>query len=475
MKSNRRDFLKKTGLLGLGMTGAHAIASARTGINQEPFPQTHRQTFNMSGFAAPRLDTVRIGVIGLGNRGTGTVRRFSSIEGVEITALCDIEPDRVKKSVDMIRDLGHRPDEYSGHEDEWKKMSERPDIDLIAIATPWDLHTEQCVFAMEHDKHAYTELPAATTIDECWELVETSERTRKHCVQMSSNCHGGIHAVILNMVREGFFGDIIHAEGAYIHDLLLGYNFTKHMYHDMWRLEENIGRDGNLYPQHGFVPIIQMLDINYGDKMEYLSSVSSNDFNMGEAAEKLAEEDDFWKKYTGRNYRGNLNTSIIRTNKGRTIMLQHDVSSPRPDVRFNMISGNRGIFKARPSRIATSHDGWIPESEFNALVEKYTPVITRRFQELARQAEATLREGHSYYRTTPTDWRLIDCLRNGLPMDMDVYEAAASSCITPLSVWSVENRSTSVTVPDFTSGAWENNQRGMDINLERGGGTTKLA
>ena len=466
--------MKKAGITGAGLVSANVIGCSGPAGNKEPFPQTHRQTFNMSGYVAPRLDAVRIGIIGLGNRGTGTVRRLASIEGVEIKALCDLEPDRTKKAIDMISQFGHNPDLYSGHEDEWKKVCERPDIDLIAVVTPWHLHTDQCVFAMEHDKHAYTELPAATTIDECWQLVETSERTRKHCVQMSSNCHVGISAVLLNMAREGYFGDLIHAEGAYIHDLLMDYNFTKHMYHDMWRLNENIKRNGNLYPQHGLVPIIQIMDINYGDKMEYLSAVSSDDFNMGKAAEKLAEEDDFWKKYVGREYRGNINTSIIRTNKGRTIMMQHDVSSPRPGVRFNLLSGSRGAFMARPNRIATSHDGWMSEEEFNSLVEKYTPEITKRFNELTRQAEQLDRGGHSYYRVSPTDWRLVDCLRNGLPMDMDVYEAAVSSSITPLSIWSVANRSNSVTVPDFTSGAWETNQRGMDIQLRRGGGTTKL-
>ena len=155
-------------------------------------------------------------------------------------------------------------------------------------------------------------------------------------------------------------------------------------------------------------------------------------------------------------------------------MLQHDVSSPRPDVRFHLISGSKGIYKARPNRVAFSHSGWISDEEFQELVRKYTPEINRRFAEFTRQAEQVQRGGHSYYRTTPTDWRLIDCLRNGLPMDMDVYEAAASSVVTPLSVWSAANRAGSVDVPDFTSGKWETNERGMDIQFTRGGGNTKL-
>jgi hypothetical protein len=474
MNNDRRDFLKKSGLLGLGVAGAGMFGCTSQSQTKEPFTYKHKQTFNMSGYAAPKLDVVRVGITGLGNRGSGTVRRLASIEGVEIKALNDLEPDRVNKSIEAIKHLGHNPDAYAGQEDAWKKMCERNDIDLIAIATPWHLHAVQAVFAMEQDKHVYAELPSANTIEECWQMVETSERTRKHFVQMSRNCHADIEAIILNMTRQGFFGDIIHAEGAYIHDLLMRYNFTKHMYHNMWRLKENTERHGNLYPQHGLVPLMQMLDINYGDKMDYMASVSSDDFMMGEAAKNLAAKDDFWKPYVGKDYRGNINSSIIRTNRGRTIMIQHDVTSPRPDIRFSLLSGTKGIVTGNPRRIATSHDGWLPESEFNALVEKYTPELTKRFNEFVMQAEKTERRGHSYFRVNPTDWRVIDCLRNGLPMDMDVYEAAVSSAITPLSEWSVANRSTSVEVPDFTSGAWKTNKRGMDIELKNGGGLTRL-
>ncbi|MGI6086608.1 MAG: Gfo/Idh/MocA family protein [Kiritimatiellia bacterium] len=460
---NRKDFLKQSGITGTGLTSC----SSNT---EKPKTQNRAQTFNMSGFVAPKLDVVRVAVIGLGDRGPGTVRRLATIEGVEIKALCDLEADRVSKTVESIKHLGHTPDSYSGGENEWKKICERSDIDLIAVVTPWRLHTPICVYAMENGKHTYTELPAALTIDECWQLVETSERTRKYCVQMSGNCHSGTSAVVLNMARKGYFGDIIHGEGAYIHDLTR-YLFDKEMYHNMWRLKENTNRSGCLYPQHGLVPIIQMMDINYGDKMDYLTSISSNDFTMAKTAGELALNDDFFKPCVGKNYNGNINITTIRTNNGRTIMIQHDVTSPRPNVRFSLISGTKAIYKA-PDKIATSHAGWLPDEEFKALIEKYTPEITKRFDELTKQAKQI--DNRGYYKVMPTDWRLIDCLRNGLPMDMDVYEAAVSSAIIPLSIESVANRSNSVDVPDFTCGSWKTNPRGMDINLERGGGTTKL-
>jgi hypothetical protein len=239
-----------------------------------------------------------------------------------------------------------------------------------------------------------------------------------------------------------------------------------------WRLKENIGRDGNLYPQHGLGPVSQMMDLNYGDQMKYMVSISSNDFTLGAKMKELAAKDDYYEPYTGLEFRGNMNTTIIRTHKGRTIMLQHDISSPRPGHRFDLISGTKGIYKARPSRIATGHDGWLPEDEYESLMEKYTPEITKKFDTNVRQAGGRRGE-RSYERVTASDWRLIDCLRNGLPLEMDVYDAALWSSITPLSEWSVAHEGNSVKVPDFTSGAWKTNKRGMDISLDKGG-TTKL-
>jgi len=479
MKNNRRDFLKKSGLAGLGIAGAFS-SPGYTGV-EAPFRQTNQQRFNMSGYAAPKLDVVRVGIIGLGNRGSGTVARLASIEGVEIKALCDLEPDRVKKAAESIRHLGQRPEAYSGGEETWKKVCERNDIDLIAVVTPWHLHTPMCVHAMEHGKHVFTELPAATTINECWQLVETSERTRMHCIQGSMSCLGygskgwSIPTIALNMIRKGFFGDIIHAEGAYIHDIMT--NIFSDKYHRKWRLKENIGKHGNLYPQHGLVPILQMMDINCGDRLDYLASVSSNDFSMAETAERLAEEDDIWKPFEGSDFRGNINTSIIRTRKGRTIMLQHDVTTPRPGMRFQLISGTKATYEeGHPpaSRIATGHEGWLPQEEFDTLTDRYIPELMKKYNEQRERASAVNSWKESYFRVMPLDWRIIDCLRNGLPMDMNVYEAAVSSSIIPLSQWSVANGAASVKIPDFTCGSWETNERTMDIELGRGGGTTRL-
>ncbi len=471
MNTDRRKFLKLSSLLGLGATGLNTLKGYAAGTaDKDAFLESKNNRagrFNMCGYAAPKLERVRIGFIGLGNRGPGAVTRMNKIDGVDIKGLCDVREERVQAAKKIIAGSKHNPALYAGGENEWKRLCERPDIDLIYIATPWHLHVPMAVYAMKHDKHVCVEVPAAKTLEECWQMVETSEATRKHCVILENCCYDFFELLTLNMARQGFFGEIVHTEGAYIHDLLEG-NFSKDKYHNMWRLKENL-RNGNLYPTHGLGPVAQVLNINRGDKMDYLVSVATNDFMMGAMAKSLAAKDDFYKPYANKTFRGNMNTTTIRTAKGKTIMLQHDVTSPRPYSRIHLVSGTKGaaLKYPLPGRIATSHEGWLKEEEFKALEEKYQPVIVRRVGEMAKQVG-----GHGGMDFL-MDWRIVDCLRNGLPMDMDVYDAALWSAIAPLSEKSVANRSNSVTVPDFTSGWWKTNKP-VDIQLTDGGSTKVL-
>ncbi len=464
MQSDRRKFIRNvslgTGALTMGLPSLARVKSDKI-IWKDP----GRQDFNMCGYAAPKLDTVRIGVVGLGMRGSGAVERLSYIEGVEITALCDKYPDRVAKSQKTLEKMGRpKAKEYSGEEG-YKALCESNDVDLVYTPTPWHLHTPVALHAMQNGKHAATEVNAGKTIDQCWELVETSEKTKQHMMMLENCCYDFFELLTLNMVRNGLFGELIHAEGAYIHDLSRDYLFNKNAYADMWRLKENVGKNGNLYPTHGLGPIAQCMNINRGDKFDHLVSMSTNDFTLGILAKEMAAKDDFFKGYEDLPYRGNMNTTMIKTHHGKSIMVQHDVSSLRPYSRIHLVSGTKGVAQKwpGPERIAFGHS-WIKKEELDELYKKYSPPIVNHIGEMAKEVG-----GHGGMDFI-MDWRLIDCLRNGLPLDQDVYDAAAWSSVFHLSQLSVASKSKTVEVPDFTRGAWATNKP-VDLTL-KGGATT---
>src|SRR5204863_3252299 len=341
-------------------------------------------------------------------------------------------------------------------------LYESNNVDLVYTPTPWHLHTPVAVYAMKHGKHAATEVNVGKTIDQCWEVVETSEKTKKHCMMLENCCYDFFELLTLNMARQGMFGEIVHAEGAYIHDLSRDWLFNKKAYADMWRLKENIGKNGNLYPTHGLGPISQCMNINRGDKFDHLVSMSTNDFTMNDLAKELAMKDDFFKPYVDKPYRGNMNTTLVRTFKGKTVMVQHDVSSPRVYSRIHLISGTKGCASKypEPEKIAFGHE-WIKEEELKNLYDKYSPPIVKHIGTIAKDVG-----GHGGMDFI-MDWRLIDCLRNGLPLDQTVYDAAAWSSIFALSGASVAARSKTLDVPDFTRGAWKTNK---PVNLTLDGG-----
>ncbi|MGG7661038.1 Gfo/Idh/MocA family protein [Dyadobacter sp. BHUBP1] len=458
MDQHRRDFIK---IAGLGLASA-ALSQGTSGV--PPVHAAGPQQFNMCNYAAPKLETVRIGFIGLGNRGMAAVERMNKIAGVEIKAVCDLREGKVNEVVQLVAGNGHKPQGYHTHPDAWKKLCERGDLDLVYIVTPWALHTPMAVFSMNHSKHVCVEVPAAKTIDECWELVETSEKTRKHCMMTENCCYDFTELLTLNLARQGFFGEITHAEGAYIHNLQ-EYVFDKERFYQMWELKELSQRTGNLYPTHGLGPICQVMNINRGDAMDYLVSMSNSDFVMAATARNLAVSDPDFKPFVGKPFNGMMNTSTIRTKKGKTIMVQFDVASPRPYSRIQLVSGTKGaaLKYPEPARIAKGHE-WLSPEEYKALEIEHTPPIVKKIGEAAKQVG-----GHGGMDFL-MDWRTIDCLRNGLPLDQDVYDAALWSSIGPLSEWSVAHRSNSINVPDFTRDSWKTNAP-IDLSMEKGGTT----
>jgi predicted dehydrogenase len=481
MATNRRDFLKTATLAGAGAVASGMASSCKPEQPVSNMPQVfeaaakiHTLGFNMCGYAAPPIPLVRIGVIGLGDRGSEAVKRLSFIDGVSISAICDIRPAALDGTQKFLAGVG-RPAarEFTGDDLAWKKLVELNDLDLIYIVTPWKWHTPMAVYAMENGKHTCSEVPIAKTIDEAWQLVETSERTKKHCMMLENCCYDFFELLTLNMARQGMFGDIIHGEGAYIHNLL-EMNFRKPQddkqvddaYTGMWRLKENT-RNGNVYPTHGLGPVCQALNINRGDRMEHLSSVSTNDFSMTPKEKELVATDQFYSEWKDSKFRGNLNTSIIRTALGKTIMVQHDTSSTQPYSRIHLVKGTKGMVMKYPVEHIAIGENWADESKMKEYYEKYTPEIVKRVGEMARKVG-----GHGGMDFI-MDWRTIDCLRNGLPLDQNVYDGALWSSIAPLSEWSVSNKGQSVPVPDFTCGSWKTNKP-HDINLEAGGSTKVL-
>ncbi|MEI6050812.1 MAG: Gfo/Idh/MocA family oxidoreductase [Bacteroidota bacterium] len=481
MTTNRRNFLKTATIAGAGaLTGglisgcAPKQPESNLAAIRESVKKSHNQKFNMSGYAAPAIPTVRVGIIGLGDRGSGALERLSYIEGVEIKALCDKREVAVKESQKYLKRIGRaEAQEFYGDENGWKKLVELKDLDLIYTCTPWIMHTPISVYSMEKGKHVACEVPIARTIDEAWQLVETSERTKKHCMMLENCCYDFFELLTLNMARQGMFGEIIHGEGAYIHNLL-GMNFKKPnddrqtdgAYTDMWRLKENATRNGNLYPTHGLGPVCQAMNINRGDKMEYLTSMSTIDFTMAPKEKELSSQDPFFATWKDAKFRGNLNTTLVRTTLGKTIMIQHDVSSTQPYSRIHLVKGTQGMVRKYPNELIALGEEWADEAKMKELSDKYSPEIVKRVGEMAKKVG-----GHGGMDFM-MDWRMIDCLRNGLPLDQNVYDGALWSSVAPLSEWSVANRSQSIDVPDFTGGSWKTNKP-HDINLEAGG-TTKV-
>ncbi len=403
------------------------------------------------------IDTVHVGFIGLGNRGSRAISRYTNIKGAKITAICDLSQWKIDRAQKYLSEKGFpKATEYTG-EDGWKKMCASDDIDLVYIVTNWGNHTPMAVYAMEHGKHAVSEVPAATTIDECWQLVNTVEKTRKHFMQLENCVYDYFEMAEHRMAEEGVFGEIVHVEGSYIHDLR-GHNFNtdEHNggYWNMWRLEQNAKHNGNLYPTHGFGPLAHILNIHRGDRMEYVVSLSSDQFGITEyAEEKFGKDSDLAKKEYKR---GDMNTSLIRTANGKTMLIQHDVTSPRPYSRIQLVSGTKGYACKYPvqevvidSEHHSGHHKPLPQEELDALLKKYEHPIIAEIGEEAKKVG-----GHGGMDFI-MDYRLIYCLNNGLPLDQDVYDAAEWSALVELSRKSVENYGMSIKYPDFTRGAWK--------------------
>lgn len=388
------------------------------------------------GLVCDPIATVRIGFIGLGKRGKEAFINFMYIDGVEVCCLCDILEENVNQVRMILAQHNRKEATIYTDIDGWRSVCERADIDLVYICTDRSLHTTIAIYAMQMGKHVAVEVPAANTLEECWQLVDTAERFQRHCLMLENCCYDSFHLTVLNMIQKELLGEVFHAEGGYIHDLRkLDFDRKPH-YLNVWLMV------GNPYPTHGLGPLCQLLNIHRGDMLESLVSVSSGQFGFPDY-----NESDFQKKCV----LGNMNTTIIRTKKQKTIVLQHDISSPRPYSRNYLISGTKGFVKKQElpqmSFLSNSND-LLSEIEMNDLFTKYEHPFYQSNGNLAREVD--VHGGMNFIM----NYRLIYCLQQGLALDMDVYDAAVWSSIIELSAESVNNGSIPIIIPDFTKGAW---------------------
>jgi predicted dehydrogenase len=428
-ESSRRQFLQ------IGATAALSVAAASQA-------QTTAATMVNVPFASA---TPRIGIIGVGGRGTGLLRNMLASD-VQVNALCDVVADKAKHAQSMVQQAGQKaPELYTDGDHAFERLVSREDLNLVVIATPWQWHTPMAVAAMKQGKHVATEVPAATTIEECWQLVDTSEATRRHCIMLENCCYGENETLILAMVRAGLFGDLLYGEAAYIHDLRAEMFSNKG--EGLWRRTWHTKKDGNLYPTHGLGPVANYMGINRGDRFDYLVSMSTP--AKGLAAYRTGHVPQGDPKWSEHYIDGDMNTSLIKTANGLTINLQHDVSNPHPYDRLNTIAGTKGVFKDYPPRIY--FDGQPGGEEYGSIEqykEQYENPLWKKQGEIARKLG-----GHGGMDFIEC-YRLTECLRRGSVPDLDVYDAAAWSAPGPLSSASLAHGSAPMKFPDFTRGRW---------------------
>ena len=435
-RTDRRTFLQAAGAL----VGASLVRPRHSAAQQPPPAKTS------AGFAAPPIPEVRIGFVGVGGQGTSHVRNMLRVPGARITAVCDIAPDRVALVQKLVVAAGQKePVGYTRGPRDFERLCETEDLDLIFNATPWEWHVPVCVAAMKNGKHAATEVPAAMTLDECWELVEQAEKHKKHCVMMENCNYDRPEMMVLNMVRQGLFGEVLHAEGGYLHDLR-AIKFSNRG-EGLWRRAWASKMNANLYPTHGLGPVANCLDINRGDRFEYLVSMIGPSRGLQQWARDHFPPDA--PQRAEKFVLGDVNVSLIRTARGKTIYVNHDTNLPRPYSRIHLVQGTKGLFQGYPNRVYI--EGRSPEHRWEDAEAYLATYDHPLWVELTKTAEGAGHGGMDYIE----DYRLIKCLREGVPTDMNVYDAAALSAVVQLTERSNARRSAAVDFPDFTRGRWQ--------------------
>ena len=416
------------------------------------------------GLTAPKMDNVRVAFVGLGMRGPGAVNRFCHIPGVTIVALCDYEAARAEACQGYLKSVGLPPAAIYSGENGYEELCKRDDIDLVYVATDWDHHFPVAKCALENGKHTAIEVPSAMNLEQCWELIDLSEKTRKHCMILENCCYDYYELRALQMTQAGVFGEVIRAEGAYIHNLddFWGYYWSNPKNDPDklgWRMKYNMENRGDVYATHGLGPVAQCLNIHRGDRFTTLVAMDTKSVHGKEYVEKKTGKP--CKEYRN----GDHTTTLMRTADGKVVEIQHNVMTPQPYNRLFKLTGTKGYATKYPSEAIAldksqlsasgvkpevdnlSSHGFLPQAEYNALMAKYESPIIRKYGEIGRQ----MGHGGMDYMM---DARMVYCLQNGLPLDMDVYDLAEWCCLAELGSLSMDHNCAAVAFPDFTRGEW---------------------
>ncbi len=422
---SRRSFIKATAGAGV------YLASAK-----------YSNMFAMNNTERP----VRLGFVGVGSRGTAMLRTTLMLEGVEITAISDIVPERVERAQQMVMEAGQaKPKGFTGEED-YKKIADLANVDAVFTATPWSLHTPVMVAAMKGGKYGGTEMPACDGYDEAWELVETAEQTGMHCMLLENYTYMRNVMMVLNMVRQGLFGELTHCETGYQHDVR--YATIGDQGELLWRAYERyLHHTGNRYPTHAIGPVSQWIDINRGNKFEYLVSMSSRSLGLNHYVAKNygADHPNAKRQYKA----GDVNCTLIQTANGITVTLYYDSLSPRPADFIYRIQGTKGIYSGTLNKIYLEDISPVPNKweDIEKYVQEYDHPLWKKHGDIA------VKTGHggSDYLCMRD---FVEAVRHQTAVPIDVYDAATWSIITKLTEESVLSKSKPVDFPDFTRSKW---------------------
>ncbi|MEZ4946061.1 MAG: Gfo/Idh/MocA family oxidoreductase [Cyclobacteriaceae bacterium] len=437
--TSRRDFIKATSLTGVGLT------ILPSGVL----------------FSKQKEEKVRIGLIGVGLRGQNHLDLLLRRNDVEVVSICDVQQRMMDMSKDMIKKSGKTmPQIILDGPYGYRKMLENKDIDAVIISTPWEWHTTMCLDAMNTGKYTACEVMTGATIEECWQLVRTSERTGMPLMMLENVCYRRDVMAVMNMVRQNVFGELIHLQGGYQHDLREvkfndgvkpyggGVEFGEKGFSEaQWRTQYSVMRDADLYPTHGIGPIAMMTNINRGNRFTHLTSYSSKSRGLHDYIVKNGGEDHPNAKIEFK--LGDVVTTMIKCINEETILLQHDTNLPRPYSLGFRVQGTNGIWMDVNKSIYIEGQSkqahrWEDAQEW---LDKYDHPLWKSHAEKATGA------GHG-----GMDWFVINAfvesVKRKTNTPQDVYDAVTWSAITPLSETSIQQGGETLEFPDFTGGKW---------------------